>query len=167
MSKEVRLPQEVFFPSAGNRLLAAVLIIDGVWVGRETCVSRGSRKVILGWKEWKLFAWSWAGTCFWKWKDERWWILIFADLEMCFWKWNGGMWKGSSKSCELRNFFLDDKRDADNWKVCEVIRIFRMDWYVFSWKLEKKKKINKRIGKMKDSNFVFFVRSRFKDGIDL
>lgn len=47
--------------------------------------------------------------------------------------------KGSSKSCELRNFFLDDKRDADNWKVCEVIRIFRMDWYVFSWKLEKKK----------------------------
>lgn len=42
-----------------------------------------------------------------------------------------------------------------------------MDWYVFSWKLEKKKKINKRIGKMKDSNFVFFVRSRFKDGIDL
>lgn len=61
---------------------------------------------------------------------------------------------------------MDDKRDADNWKVCEVIRIFRMDWYVFSWKLEKKK-INKRIGKMKDSNFVFFVRSRFKDGIDL
>lgn len=49
----------------------------------------------------------------------------------------------------------------DSWKICDVIRIFRMDWNVFL-EIKKKEKKKNRIGRIR----VYF-RSRFKDGIDL